>query len=233
MTRSEENKPPEHHEVLPEPAGSEPRVPQPGQANGEPKVNAGEADPKTRRSKPDLYILITAGISALAALLGALIGGISSYLVAQSNNAAEAESAQISRKETTYADFITHSSDLVRVDSDLTNHYKSHPADTAEQNQLHDALADEYSKWLHTDFIVRVVDSPEVDSARNEIYRHILIIRDLLRDLPEEVHSGKPIDQTTASLDSEYNGMYLLVNAFTKAAKDDVTPSKRKLCTPS
>jgi hypothetical protein len=228
MTGSEENKPPEH-EVQPEPAGNEPRVAQPGQADRAPKVEAGEADPKTWRSKPDRYTLITAGISALAALLGALIGGISSYLVAQSNNAAEAESAQISRKETTYADFITHSSDLLRADNDLTDHYKSNPADTAEEDQLQNTVSGNYGKWLHTDFIVRVVDSPEVDSARNAIYEHILTIRGLLTELADEVHSRKPINQTTANLESEYEGVNVLENTFTKAAKDDVTPSKRKL----
>jgi hypothetical protein len=231
---SEENKPPEH-QILPEPAGNDPRVAQPGQADGGPKVEAGEPDPKTQRSKPDRYTFITAGISALAALAGALIGGISSYLVAQSNNAAEVEAAQISKKETTYADFITSETDLLRASADVSDHYRLNPGDTAEEDQVIKTYGENYSKWLHTDFIVRVVDSPAVDSVRNAIYEHILIIKDLNTDLADESAGKppKPMDKTITKLRSEYDVTLKLESSFTQAAKNDVTPSKRKLLSSS
>lgn len=196
--------------------------------NDEREVEAGKSDPETQRSKPDRYTFITAAISALAALIGALIGSISSYVVAQSNNAAEAEAAQISRKEKTYADFITNQTDLIFADSILSDQIESHPGDTAKRDQDTNTVNDMYGKWLHTNFIVTVVASGTVDDAREKIYQHNLTIRDLTNDLKHEVDSGRPIDETSNKLTDEYFREAVLIEDFAQAAKADVAPEKRK-----
>ena len=184
------------------------------------------AQPSKRESR---FSVLTALISALAALLGALVGGVSSYMVAQSNNAAQAEVAQIKTRQTAYADLISYQSDLLISDNALEDHYKFNPGDSDDGDKVLKAQQENYGKWLHTDFIVRVVESsPKVDPARKVIHDHNLKIRDLLQDLMDQVDDHKPIDATTTNvLESEYEGMSGLLDDFTKVAKDDVTPAKR------
>jgi hypothetical protein len=222
MADNEQGKPPEH-EAQWQPADSEP------------KVEADKPEPEMAksgiRSEADWRVpLITAAISALAALIGALVGGISSYMVAQSNNTAQADVAQIARRETTYADYITFQSDLLRADNDLVDHFRSNPDDTAALDPLVKTWTDNYGKWLHTDFIVKVVESPQVFPAREAIHSHNLRIRDLLQGLVVEVNSHQPIDQSALNeLHTEFDGMTNLVDAFTQVAQADTTPSKRGL----
>jgi hypothetical protein len=231
MAADAENQPPKHQEAQSQPPADEPPVKQPRQAADEAKVETRQNEPKTPESRQPSkregrFSILTALISAMAALLGALVGGIASYMVAESNNTAEAEEAQIKTRQTTYADLITYQSDLLISDNDLDLHYKFNPDDSGERDKVAKAQEDNYGKWLHTDFIVRVVESsPKVDSARKAIYDHNLKIRDLLQDLTDH---HNPIDETTTSaLESEYEGMIPLLDDFTKAAKDDVTPAKR------
>jgi hypothetical protein len=218
MTDDEENQPPEHQE-----AQSQPPVAQPRQADNEPKTPE-TAQPSKRESR---FSILTALISAIAALLGALIGGIASYMVAQSNNTAQAEVEQVKTRQKTYADLITYQSDLLVSDNDVAYHYQFNPGDSDERDKVVNAQGENYEKWLHTDFIVRVVESsPKVDSARKAIYDHNLKIRNLIGDLVD--HHNPTNEATTNALESEYEGMTGLLGDFTKAAKDDVTPAKRR-----
>jgi hypothetical protein len=204
-------------------------------ADGQPKVEGDEPKPETPKSgirgETDWRVpLITAAISALAALIGALVGRISSYMVAQSNNTAQADAAQIARRETTYADYITFESDLLRADHDLVDHFRSNPDDTAAVDPLIRTWTDNYGKWLHTDFIVKVVESPQVFPARNAIYSQNLRIRDLLQGLIVEVNSHQPIDQSALNeLHTEFDGMTNLLDAFTQVAQADTRPPNRGL----
>ncbi|MCW2649111.1 MAG: hypothetical protein QOE94_2296 [Mycobacterium sp.] len=222
MADNEQNKPPEN----------EARV-QP--ADHEPKAEADEPEPETpksgTRNPSDWRLpLITAAISALAALSGTVVGGISSYLVAQSNNTAQADAAQIARRESTYADYITYQSDLLRADSDLVDHFKSNPGDRAGLDLKVKTWTDNYGKWLHTDFIVKVVASPKVFPARNDIYVHNLRIRDLLQGRIVEVNNSAPIDQSALSeLYKEFDRMTTFVDRFTQVAQADTTPPTRGL----
>ncbi len=146
-------------------------------------------------------------------------------MVAQSNNTAQAEEEQIKTRQTTYADLISYQSDLLISDNMFEDHYKFNLGDFDEGDKLAKARTENYGKWLHTDFIVRVVESsPKVDLARKAIYDHNLKIEDLLQDLWQ---NHNPIQTTTTALESEYDGMAGLLDDFTKAAKDDVTPAKR------
>jgi hypothetical protein len=198
------------------------------QPGDEPKVEVGQNEPKTpqQSKRESRFSVLTALISAIAALLGALVGGIASYMVAQSNNAAQAEEAQIKTRQTTYADLISYQSDLLISDNILDDHFIFNPGDPDEGGKVAKAQMENYGKWLHTDFLVRVVESsPKVDLARKAIYDHNLKIRGLLQDLGDH---HNPIDETTTNaLESEYEGMSGLLDDFTKAAKDDVTPAKR------
>jgi hypothetical protein len=201
-------------------------------ADGEPEVEEDEPNPETPksgiRSETDWRVpLITAAISALAALVGALVGGISSYMVSQSNNTAQADEAQIARRETTYADYLTFQSDLVRADHDLVDHFKSNPEDTAALDPLVKTWTDNYGKWLHTDFIVKVVESPQVFPAREAIYSQNLTIRNHLQGLIVQVNSHQPIDQSALNeLYREFDGMTNLVDAFAQVAQADTRPHK-------
>ncbi|HZA10092.1 hypothetical protein [Mycobacterium sp.] len=219
MADNEQDKPPKHE------ARAQP-------ADDEPMVDTREPDPETPKSgirnKNEWQVpLITAAISAFAALTGALVGGISSYIVAQSNNTAQANEALIARKATTYADYITYQSDLLRADNELVEHFKSNPSDTAAMDPLVKTWTDNYGKWLHTDFIVKVVASPQVSSTGETIHTHNDRIRDLLNHLIHEVNSHEPIDQSAlVDLHAEFVHMSDFVNDFTDHARADTTPPK-------
>jgi hypothetical protein len=147
-------------------------------------------------------------------------------MVAHSNNTAQAEEEQIKTRQTTYADLISYQSDLLISDNIFDHHFKFNPGDSDEEDKIVKAQTENYGKWLHTDFIVRVVESsPKVDRARKAIYDHNLKIRDLLEDVAD--HHNPVNEITTNLLASEYEGMSGLLDDFTKAAKDDVTPAKR------
>ena len=222
MAENKQNRPPKH-EAQAQPADDEPRV------------EADEPDPKTpklgMRNETDWRVpLITAVISAFAALIGALLGGISSYMVAQSNITAQADEALIARKATTYADYITYQSDLLRADSDLVDHFRSNPGDTAAMDPLVKTWRDNDGNWLHTDFIVKVVASPQAFSAREAINVHNFKIRDLLQHLIDQVNGHEPIDQSAlVDLHTEFDRMNEVVTVFTDVARADTTPPKRGL----
>jgi hypothetical protein len=228
-SEEERERTPPDQEVQVEESNPAPGDARSDQANAEPKIQTETPGSRTRRVKLDRQALVNAGISALAALMGALIGGLSSYFVAQDNNAAQADEAQIARKQAAYADYITHHTDLMITEADVSVHYRSNSADTDEVNALNKRLDDNYSKWLHTDFIVRVVDTPGVDSLRAAIYDQIQTISSALGDLGDIIRDGKAPDQALDKLDEHYRKMAKLEDAFTKAAKDDLRPSKPKL----
>lgn len=234
MADSGESRPPEPA-AQPEPADLAANAGQPELAGDGPQVHAGEPTRRekrksSRRKKTDSSAWITAVISALAALMGALVGGISSYVVAQSTSTAEADAAQIARRETTYADYITDESDLLRSYGDLADHFRLNPGDRAEWDAMLKTEADIYTKWLHTDFIVRVVESPGVDQARQAIFDHNLKIKNLWHGLRSQVDNHEPINQHhLQGLYSEISGMTSFLDAFTKAAQADLVPPKRGL----
>jgi hypothetical protein len=222
MADNEHNNPPAHEAQV-----------QP--ADDEPVVEAHRPDPETpksgMRNGTDWRVpLITAAISAFAALIGALIGGVASYMVAQSSSTAQADAALIARKATTYADYITYQSDLLRADSDLVEHFRSNPGDTAAMDLLVKTWRDNDGKWLHTDFIVEVVASPQVFSKRKAISVHNDTIRSLLQSLIDEANSHEPINQSAlVKLHTEFHDMNGVFTSFTDAARADTTPPKRGL----
>jgi hypothetical protein len=199
------------------------------EANREPKVTTETPEPRPQSGKPDRQALLNAGISALAALMGALIGGLSTYFVAQGNNAASAEEAQISRKQAIYAEYITRLTDLMTTEAAFDDHLRSNFSDLNEYNALHKRLDDTYTGLLHADFVVRVVDTPSLDSLRVSIFDHARVILHTQKNASDEIQGGKSPDQALENADGQYKEMWTLEDSFAKGAKDDLKPSKHKL----
>ena len=97
MADNGENQAAEHqaaeHQAQPEPTADKPTVAQSEPAEDESKVKAGK--PKSEDSKSEWrHTLITAVISALAALLGASVGGFFTYWGSHSQSIAQADAAR-------------------------------------------------------------------------------------------------------------------------------------------
>jgi len=230
----EENQPPKHQE-----AQSQPPAAQPRQADDEPKVEAVQNEPKTpasaqRSKRESRFSVLTALISALAALFGALVGGVSSYVVAQCNNTAQADEAQITRRETTYADYMTQQSDFATAQHTLVDALQLIPPPANTQvNAYLEHYRDEHDKSLHSDYSVRLVESPGVDPARKAIFDLNGNINNDIISLGPEYNPGLPLNglnqSDLADLNSRFDAEEGMLDNFPKAAAPDTARRKQGL----
>src|SRR5271157_3324022 len=170
MADDGENQPPKHEEAQSQPPANEPPVAQPRQADDEPKVEAEEPRPKAAesQSKPESrFSVYTALISAFAALLGVLVGGIASYMVAQSNNTAQADAELVKSRLTNYADFLTAEIDMLDSGYKLLAYLQDPSRDIYATGDAYREFKANNEKEVHGDYIISLIDSPATDRARS------------------------------------------------------------------
>ena len=96
-----ENQPPENRVEIQTADESDDKTAQP-----KPRKRKSKRRKRKGKRKDSHSILISASISASAALLGAAIGGFFSYTATHSQNTAQTDAAQISRRQAAYADYL-------------------------------------------------------------------------------------------------------------------------------
>jgi hypothetical protein len=248
MSEQVSSQPPDH-EPEAQPAADEPQADDPAD---EPKAEAGKPEPETpkprwwrfwrrqreQRGRPESrFSVLTALISAAAALIGATVGGIASYeaaqsqaaaqfRVAQSNNTAQANQALITRKQTAYSDYIAAEDDLEVVElrlREVISNFRPPNIDPIEA--AFKEWDDVHTKWLHVVDMVELVDSPEVEHSLEAISTQQI---DLGITITSFVNQTK-YDMTTvdqSALDQfvkKVQGLNPLGNDFIAAAKRDIS----------
>jgi hypothetical protein len=182
---------PPDHEPEAQPAADEPHHPA-----VDSKAEAGEPEPETQkrrwwgfwhrqrgqRGRPgSRFSVLTALISAAAALIGAIVGEVASYVaaqsqadaqfhVAQTNNTAQANQALITRRQIAYSDFMAAQEDLVDAAfrfGDAINDFR--PPNIDPVKAAFKQWDDVHNKWAHEVDTVELVDSPEVQHGLEAI----------------------------------------------------------------
>jgi hypothetical protein len=242
MVDSEQNQPPEH-EAQPEPAGNDPTVVQLGQADDQPKIQAVEQEPKTpelaQRAEfgRDLTV-IAATVGALATLLGAAVGAVATgyfsdkaaqrqadaqIRTAQSSNMAQAEAALMAKRQTDYANFLTAETDLQGIEMTLKNYFLRFPLSESDRAQFLDRIGqwnDLMPKAVHADFIVGLIDSPDVDKARVPISAQQNEIENYIHTFAQSDRNNQPIDSSTLQdYVSKVDGLQPLFETFAGVAR--------------
>jgi hypothetical protein len=248
MSEQVSSQPPDH-EPEAQPAADEPQADHPPD---EPKAEAGKPEPETpkpgwwrfwrrqreQRGRPEnRFSVLTALISAAAALVGATVGGVASYMAAQSqvdaqfrvsqaNNAAQANQALITRRQTAYSDLISAEEDLedgeLRL-HDAINDFKPPNIDPVkaafkQENDIH-------TKWLREVGIVQIVDSTEVDHALDAIIiRQIDLSRTIQNFMNQVEYEMTTVDESArGKFFDNAEGLHPFVQQFLKAAKRDIS----------
>jgi hypothetical protein len=248
MAHNEENQPPEH-EAQPEPPASEPTIAQPQQADDEPQGAAVEPAPKTprrawwrfwrrrERTRSESHVsVLTALISALAALAGAGVGGIASYKaaqsqdaaqfrVAQANNTAQADQALITRKQIAYSDYLAADFDMENSEfrfQDALFAFK--PPNVDGVKAAVEPTFDSNVKYLRAMYNVELVDSPEVDQVIREISSKHDDLTYTMQGLMNAALTGNPVPRSAvAQIGEKAVGMKDLRHKFRDAARKDIS----------
>jgi hypothetical protein len=248
MSEQVSSQPPDH-EAEAHPAAEKPQVDHPAD---EPKAEAGKPEPETPKPRwwrfwrrqseqsggpESRFSILTALISAAAALIGAAFGGIASYAaaqsqadaqsrVAQANNTAQASQALITRQQIAYSDYIAAEDDLEVVElrfRDAVAHFR--PPNIDPIVAVFKEYGDVHTKWLHVVDKVELVSSPKVDQA---LYPMVTQQRELsvtVTNFENTIESDMPkVDQS--ALDdfvTKVNGLTPLGNDFIAAGKSDIS----------
>jgi hypothetical protein len=221
--------PPPDHEPEAQPAAGE--APADHLADDS-KAEAGETEPATpkpsrkQRGRPESrFSVLTALISAAAALIGAGVGGFASYYVAQANNSAQSNQALITRRQTAYSDFISAETDLENAEYRLHDAISDfEPPNIEPVKAAFKQENDTHTKWNHEAGTVQMVDSTGVDQALDAI---IIRQADLSKSIQNFVNQveyqmttvdGPALDKFVADL----KGLEPLDHQFITAAKSDI-----------
>jgi hypothetical protein len=209
-----ENQPGEHGA---QPPPAEPTIEQPEQADVKPEIQAGK--PKSEDSKSDWRPPL---ISALAALLGALIGGLSSYIVAQHNNSDTAEATLKAKRQTDYANYLSAETNLQGVENTLGNYFSRF--DPSIVPQIQDAANKYYDlkdKVVNTDYVVALSCSRDVDEARTAIVQQQGSIDKDFHSLADDSRGRQQLNSgTVQDYVSEVDGLTALFANFTNVARN-------------
>lgn len=208
------------------------------------KAEAGEAEPEApkpsseQRGRPESrFSVLTALISAAAALIGAIVGGVGSYVaaqsqataqfrVAQANNVATADQALITRRQTAYSDFMAAEKDLEDAAFQFGMAiYDFNPPNIDPIKAAFSRWDDVHTKWEHAVGTVELVDSPNVRHSLQPILKE----QDALRSKLEMLYT--PAIYQLAATDmaelerftEKREGLSKLDSAFLDAAKRDIS----------
>lgn len=229
MAGSEENQPPEH-EAQPQPSAGEPTAAQPEKTGDEPKVQARKT--KSEDSKSEWrHTLITAVISALAALLGASVGGFFTYWGSHSQSTAQADAALIERRQSVYADYITAEVDRSNTEHLLADYLSERPIPVDQVNNTVDTRNDLIDKCARTGYILRFNASDAVDNIRLTIDQDETDIGKIIDKLlgqgsnPNGITDKRAFDDLYGKIDAVRHEYHV----FADAARADVKSPNRGL----
>jgi hypothetical protein len=199
-TRPDELQPPDHESQL-------------AQREGESKVEAEEAKRGKKRNssmpqKVDRSTWITAAISALAALAGALIGTFTFSHMAQSpanaqtgasksSATAKANTNRINKRDRQkdYADYLKNERSLVNTEASLVTILRTDPVDFGTLNSTKDKWNKDSAAAERTDLILSFNDSDKADDIRQKISHQTDAVHKALARLVDQAYAHEPIDQ--------------------------------------
>jgi hypothetical protein len=229
MADSAPNQPAEH-EAQPQPSEGEPTVAQPEKTDDKAKAQAAES--KSGGSKSDWrHTLITAAISALAALLGAAVGGFFTYWGSHSQSIAQADAALIERKQSVYADYITAEVARSSTEHLLTDYLSERPIPVDQVNKTADTRNDLIDKCARTGYILRFNASDAVENIRMTIDQDETDIGEIIDKLlgqdsnPDGITDKRAFDDLYGKLDAVRHKYYI----FADAARADIKAPNRGL----
>jgi hypothetical protein len=228
MAESEENQPP-GHEAQPQPSAGEKTAAQPDKTGDEPKV---QAKTKSEDSKSEWrHTLITAVISALAALLGASVGGFFTYWGSHSQSTAQADAALIERKQSVYADYITAEVERSNTEHLLAHYLGERPIPVDQVNKIIDTRNDLIDKCARTGYILRLNASDAVNNIRLTIDQDETDISTIMDKLigqasnPDGITDKRALDDLYGKIDAVRHEYHV----FADAARADVKSLNRGL----
>jgi hypothetical protein len=247
MSEQVSSQPPDH-EPEAQPAADERQADHPAD---EPQAEAGKREPETpkprwwrfwrrqseQRGRPESrFSVLTALISAAAALIGATVGGIASYEAAQSqataqfrvakaNNGAQANQALITRRQTAYSDFISSETDLQDAEFRLLDaivDFRPPNIDRVvavfkQENAAH-------IKWMHEVANVQIVGSTEANLSLNAIIGRQADLSQTISIFVNQVqYQMMPVDDSADhKFFTNIKGLDELTPQFINAAKRDI-----------
>ena len=241
------NQPPDHEPEAP-PAAGEPQADHPADDS---KAEASEPEPETPKPRwgfwrrrreqrgraESRFSVLTALISAAAALVGATVGGVASYMaaqaqvdaqfrVSQANNTAQANQALITRRQTAYSDLISAEAEL--EDAEFRLHDVIDDFEPPNIDPVKAAFKQEddiHTKWVHKVGIVQMVDSTEADHVLDAIITRQTDLSHTIENLMNQVeYQMTKVDKSALGKFSDNaEGMELLVHQFLTAAKRDIS----------
>lgn len=190
-----------------------------------------------RKKAERRFTLATAAISATAAILGAAVGGIFSYLASHTQSTAQADAALVSRRQSTYSDYISQISDLTDSEGlvlDALAFFHDHDGSNMEQvRSFVDDYNNAFAKVKHTDYIVILNDSDAVDAARRRITNaHVMLYKEITEELNHAFY-GQTVD-LGAVADAKAKIPVLREDemTFARVARNDVKQPTRDLWPP-
>jgi hypothetical protein len=162
----------------------------------------------------------------VSALLGALIGGISSYLVATQSNSYQAEAALLARKQTDYTAYLSAETDVQGAANTLRSVFERYEdSDINLLQQDADKYADAQAASVRNDFVISLIASPEVDKVRVEIARIANGISDDYHSLADDSKYRQHLNpKTVQHFGSQVDQLEGLFEDFRDAARADLHP---------
>jgi hypothetical protein len=247
MSEQVSSQPPDH-EAEAHPAAEKPQVDHPAD---ELKAEAGKPEPETPKPRRGFwrrrreqqgraesrFSVLTALISAAAALVGATVGGVASYMAAQSqadaqfrvsqaNNTAQANQALITRRQTAYSDLISAEEDLEDAEFRLYDAIKEfEPPNIDPVKAAFKQEDNTHTKWLHEVGIVQIVDSTEVGQALNAIITRQTDLSQTIGNFVDQVQYQMTTVDESARRKFIHNaqGLSALDHQFLTAARRDIS----------
>jgi hypothetical protein len=210
--------------------------PQLEQREDEPNVEAGgskrgKKPNSTPPKKAASSTWMTAAISAIAALVGALIGSFASYYTVQSQAHASQQSSAtakanadlINKRQKDYADYLKNERSLVNYEASLATILRSNPGDFGALNSAKDKWNKDAVTAARSDFILSFNDSDKADKVREEISHQTDAIHKALAILIDQAYAHAPIDQSgLRDLDTMFVTLHSQFDRFTERAKADL-----------
>jgi hypothetical protein len=221
-SQPDERQPPDHQPQLEQP-------------EAEPKVEAGEPGPGEKQNSSRLKKIgsstwITAVISAVAALVGVLIGAFVSCHAAQPQTGAAKSSATAKGKginkrerEKDYADYLKNEQILVDTEAALVGILRDSPDDFGALNPAKDKWKKDSVTVARSDFMLSFNDSDKADDIRVEISHQTDAIHKALAKLVNQAYAHEPIDQPgLQDVDTMFTALQRQFDRFTDQAKTDL-----------
>jgi hypothetical protein len=164
-------------------------------------------------------------IGAAAALLGAVIGGGSSYLATHDQQRTKIDQARIERRKAAYADYLTVLIDLETAEYNCLKKMESGQMRSADDfNPCYADYGAAEEKWSKSLQVVTLVQSDNLQKATSPLTLKHNDIYNLLADINDAYAANRPEDalKRTVEFRNDWNTAFDLDDAFVAAARVDV-----------